>query len=432
MAAPTAPSTLTADDPRYAKMFNVEQEAIALGRTAIEPDLTEEMNRLRERAPVLKGTPRELLGLPPIQGILGASRDNYTFLSYAACEQGFQHNLIFSSAIYKESQGVQSVGPTILSMVGKEHKRARSVAQPLFKRPRVMDWWKPRWIDATVAALLDRLQGRDAVDLNLELCARLPMYTVTRAIGLEGTDALSFRQHLTRCTFGQGQATPAQAAESRAIVDQILRELIARRLQEPGDDVITGLLQGDLVLPDRSTRKLNEDELFGFCKLVIFAGGGTTWRQLGITIDALLTHDPFWEACRDDRGLIEDAVDESLRWRATDPYFPRLCTQDVRVEGVDVPAGARVFLCLGAANHDPAVWDHPDDYDIFRPKAHHLGFGIGPHRCLGVDVAKQEMVAAINGLMDRWPRLRLDPDLPRPQFVGFDHRGMSAVTVRLQ
>ena len=60
-----------------------------------------------------------------------------------------------------------------------------------------------------------------------------------------------------------------------------------------------------------------------------------------------------------------------------------------------------------------------------------MGFGFGPHRCLGVDVARQEMIVAINGLMDRWPNLVLDPARPRPEYRGLDHRGMSAMPVKL-
>ena len=316
-------------------------------------------------------------------------------------------------------------------MVGKEHKAYRAVGQPLFLRPRVLDWWKRRWIDEAVAALLDRLEGRDAVDLNLELCARLPMYVVTRAIGLEGEDALTFRRHLTDSTFGAHAVGPQKAAQARAAVDATMNALIDDRRANGGDDVITGLLENDLKHPDGSVRKLTNAEIFSYCKLIIFAGGGTTWRQLGITLGALLSHYHFWEECRADRALLEPAIDEALRWRPTDPVFPRVVTHDVEVEGVTIPAGARVQICLGAGNRDPEVFDNPDTYDIHRRKQHHMGLGLGPHRCLGMDVAKQEMIGAISGLMDRWPNLRLDPDQPSPRFVGLDHCGMSAVTVRL-
>jgi cytochrome P450 len=259
------------------------------------------------------------------------------------------------------------------------------------------------------------------------------MATVTRAIGLEGENVIEFRYQLNRSTFGAAHLKPEEAAESRAWVDKTLRNLIAENLSDPGDNLIAGLIRAEIVDEDTGDkRKLTEDEIFGYCKLAIFAGGGTTWRQLCITIDALMNHYHFWEACVKERALLDQAVEESLRWRATDPVFPRLCVEDTEVEGVMVPAGNRVHLCLGAANHDPAVFRNPEEYDIFRDKSHQMGFGFGPHRCLGMDVARQEMIVAISGLMDRFPKMRLDTDKPKPVYRGLDHRGVSAVTVKLK
>jgi cytochrome P450 len=429
--ASNALASLMSDNPRYKEMFDVNTQTANSGAD-LDKDYTDDMNRLRDAAPVQKGSLRELLGVPesPFSPV---KRENYTFFSYRACEIGFRENLIFSSEGYKESPGVSTVGTTILSMVGKPHKRLRSAAQPLFKRPKVIDWWNKRWIEETVDALLDRLLDEEAVDLNFELCARLPMATVTRAIGLEGENVIEFRYQLDRATFGAARLKPEEAAESRAWVDQTLRDLIAENTRNPGDNLIAGLIDAEIVdEEDGIKRKLTEDEIFGYCKLAIFAGGGTTWRQLGITIDALMNHYHFWEACIEDRKLLDQAVEEGLRWRATDPVFPRLCTEDTEVEGVMVPAGVRVHMCLGAANHDPAVFKNPEAYDIFRDKSHQMGFGFGPHRCLGMDVARQEMIVAISGLMDRFPKMRLDPDKPKPRYRGLDHRGMSAVTVRLK
>jgi cytochrome P450 len=424
--------TLTAEDERYAEMFDTTKQDANQGLES-DRNYVAELNALRDVAPVMNGSPRALLGLPEVDEAhyIGPKREQWTLFSYAACERGFRENLIFSSEIYKESAGITAIGNNILNMVGPEHKRYRAVGQPLFLRPRVLDWWKRRWIDEAADSLLERLEGRETADLNLELCARLPMYVVTRAIGLEGEDALTFRRHLTDSTFGAGAVSPEQAAASRIEVDRIMTELIEDRRANGGDDVITGLLENEMKLPAGGAGQLTNQEIFSYCKLIIFAGGGTTWRQLGITIDALLSHYHFWEQCREDRSLIELAIDEALRWRPTDPIFPRLATQDVEVEGIVIPEGARVQICLGAGNRDPKVYDRPDEYDIHRPKHHHMGLGLGPHRCLGMDVAKQEMVAAISGLMDRWPNLKLDPAKPKPRFVGLDHCGMSAVTVRL-
>lgn len=421
---------LTADDPRYREMFDVQSDAKKSG-IQVEGEYTDEMNALRETSPVMKGSLRSLLGLPEVYGAAMVERQEYTLFSFKACEQAFRDNLIFSSEIMKESVGIQQIGATILQMIGDEHRRNRAVPQPLFLRPKVLDWWKQRWIDETVNTLLDRLMDETTADLNLVLCARLPMYVVTRAIGLEGEDALNFRENLTRSTFGARYEMPEDVASARVEVDRILQNLINQRRATPGDDIISGVLANDLLLPNGSTRKLTDQEIFSFCKLVMFAGGGTTWRQLGITIDALLSHYHFWEECREDRSLIEPAIEEALRWRATDPIFWRLTKEDVEVEGVMIPRGARVGICLGAANRDPRVWERPDEYDIHRKAKFNLGTGLGPHRCLGRDVAKQEMVSAINGLMDRWPKLCYDPSEPTPQFLGLEHRGMTALPVRL-
>jgi cytochrome P450 len=211
----------------------------------------------------------------------------------------------------------------------------------------------------------------------------------------------------------------------------MLKNLVDARRAEPRDDVMSSLAAKEFVLADGGSRKLTDAEIFGYCRLIMLAGGGTTWRQLGITLHALLNDYRLWEACRDDRSLVEKAVDESMRWMPTDPTFPRLMMQDVELAGVRIPQGARIDICLGAANRDPSRWENPDAYDPLRPAKYHLGFGLGPHQCLGMNVAKQEMITALNGLMDRFPKMRLDPGAPPAQLHGgLEQRGMSAVRVR--
>ena len=424
-------STLTADDPRYGRMFDPAKEAEETSG-GVFGDLTPAMSALRDQAPAMKGSLRELLKLPETHHNFDRPRPHYTIFTFKSCDRAFRENLVFSSEVYRESPGVQMLGHTILEMVGDEHRRHRAVVQPMFVRPRAMTWWKKNWIDEAVDVLLERFDGKDGADLNLELCARLPVYIVTRGIGMSGADALNFREQLLRSTF-ESRRNPEEAKKAAGEVARMLKELILARRATPGDDVVTGLVANDFETADGGKRKLTDEEIFGYCRLIMLAGGGTTWRQLGITLNALLTNYHFWEACREDRKLLEPAIDEGARWCPTDPTFPRLVQQDVDVEGVSIPAGSRVDLCLGAANRDPARWQNPDVYDIFRPKQYHLGFGLGPHQCLGMNVAKQEMITAISGLMDRFPNMRFDPAASQPQLVGgLEQRGMSAVPVRFQ
>lgn len=412
------------------EMFLVKNLDVHAG-LAENYDYADEINDLRNRHGVAKGSPRGLLGLPELEDGYATRREDYTVLSYDACDKVFRDNITFSSEILKDAPSQRIIGPNMLQMIGKEHKRARAVAQSLFLRPRTIDWWKPRWIQSASDSLLDPLMEDRKTDLNLSLCAWMPMFVVTRALGVEGQNELAFRYHLYRSTFGTLGHSREEIAESTEIVNDILNEVIAKRRAGGGDDVISGLLKNDLKLADGTLRKLTQEELFAVAKLVIFAGGGTTWRQLGITIDALLTHPEFWEECKSHRVLIEQAIDEGLRWRATAATFRRLCTRDSEVEGVVIPKGARVNIWLAAGNRDPKVYRNADAFDLHRPKNHHLGFGVGPHRCLGMDVARREMIVAIEGLMDRWPNLRYDPSQPRPSFAGIDQRGMTALPVLL-
>jgi cytochrome P450 len=157
---------------------------------------------------------------------------------------------------------------------------------------------------------------------------------VSCSASLAGDDALNFREHLLRGTVGGTGKDPAEAARSYTEVVRMLKELITARRAHGGDDVVTGLINNDFQLADGGSRKLTDEEIFGYCRLIILAGGGTTWRQLDITLHALLTNYHSWEACRADRKLIEAAIEEGARSRPTDPTFPRLVTQDVEMESV--------------------------------------------------------------------------------------------------
>lgn len=423
-------NTLTTDDPRYRELFDPAKEAQASSGMVV-PDLTPAMCALRDRASVMPGSLRQLLKLPELHHAFNRERPHYTIFSYAGCERAFRENLVFSSEVYKESPGVQMLGNTILQMVGREHREQRGVVQPMFVLPTVMGVWKKNWIDEAVDTLVERFVGRDRAELNLELCARLPLYVVTRGMGLRGDEALNFREQLLRSSI-LARKDPKAAMQAAGEVAGTLKRLIEARRAQPSDDVVSSLVQNDVRLSDGGTRKLSDEEIFSHCRLIILAGGGTTWRQLGITLHALLTHYDFWKACCAEPKLIEAAVEEAARWRPTDPTFPRLVQRDVEVEGVAIPAGSRVDLCLGAANRDPARWAQPDVYDIYRPRQAHLAFGQGPHQCLGINVARQEMITAIAALMVRFPNMRLDPDAPEPQLVGgLEQRGVTALPVRL-
>ena len=109
--------------------------------------------------------------------------------------------------------------------------------------------------------------------------------------------------------------------------------------------------------------------------------------------------------------------------------FSRWVTEDTDFYGVRLPKGAVLHLCIGAANRDPQRWERPEQFDLRRPPKASFAFGGGAHICLGVLVARAEMITGIGALLDRLPNLRLDPDAESPRFVGFYERGATAIPV---
>lgn len=427
-AAPLDTSVVS-DDPRYASLYDVESEAKHLAN-AIAFDPNPHFARLLAQAPVHSGGLMHLMGAEE-HNLYVTNRPRYCVLGYDLVNAMFRDNETFSSRLYREMTGHPMLGDTILNKVGSDHRRHRAVAQPMFMRIRAFDWWKPNWIQGISDTLMAHLATFERVDLNQQLCARLPIHTITRAFGIGGDAALEFRFHLIR-GVSSSISTAAERTESVGIVNAMLLERIAARRTDPQDDVISGLMTTPLELEDGSRRPMTDAEIQAYARLILLAGGGTTWRQLGITIHALITHPAQFEMARDDRRLVDAAIEEALRWNPTDPVFNRVTTRDVEFGGVMIPEGSLVEGCLGAANRDPSRWERPEAFDITRAPQPHLGFTAGPHLCLGRDVARAEMTVALNALMDHFPRLRLDPDAPAPRLAGgLEQRGMSAIPVVL-
>jgi cytochrome P450 len=423
---------LTNDDPLYDELYDVRREAMEFGNL-VEEDVNPAMGALRDRAPVQKGALRALLGLPPhFRHAAAAGRQSYTALSWTACDEAFRNNRQFSSSIVHHPNPGEEQTMGILEMDGEHHKAYRRTLQPMFLKPRTLTWWRQRWVNDIVATLIERLGRQDRADLNLEYCARVPVHTVTRAIGLDGDDALVFRNALMKSTANSPLAPDVRKAAADT-VERMLFDLIARRRAEPGDDVVTGLIAAELRLPDGTARPLTDREIAFNSRLVMIAGGGTSWRQFGITLWALLTHRDQFEALRADRSLVDAAIEESLRWNTTAPVFSRLVVEDAELEGVAIPEGSVLEICIGTANRDPSRWDNADAYDLHRPSKPHIGFSVGQHRCLGMDVARSEINVGINALLDAFPDLRLDPAAPAPFLTGgLEQRGMSAIPVLLR
>jgi cytochrome P450 len=414
-------SDLALDRTRLRSLFDLRSDVYASrgGTFAVDPYPV--FHQLRETGPVHEGAPHEALGWTGevfFQGLPYPNRPHFSAYDYASCLQVLQDEEHFVTRPEALPGDLPMPDAAILFMDGKRHRDYRKLVQPSFA-PRRAIWWLDNWIRGTVEQLIDAFAADLRVDLNPEFCAPIPLLTITGSFGITVAEALEVRTAVT--SDGQDTATLAR----------LLIPIIAARREQPRDDLISVLVQAEVIDDDGVLHRLSDDDVLAFSFLLLAAGSGTTWKQSGITLLALLTHEAALEAAREDRAFLRDVVEESLRWMPTDPMFARFAAKDTELAGVPIPAGAVVHACLAAANRDASRWDRPDEFDPFRSPKAHLGFGSGPHTCLGSHVARMEMTHGIGALLDRFPEMRLDPDAAQPRVIGLYERGPDAIPVLL-
>jgi pimeloyl-[acyl-carrier protein] synthase len=200
---------------------------------------------------------------------------------------------------------------------------------------------------------------------------------------------------------------------------------VAARRAEPQDDLISAMIQAQ-----ESRDALSDQELVSTSLLLLIAGHETTTNLIGNGLLALLRHPDQLARLRAAPDLLDDAVEELLRYDSPVQGTVRVATEDVAFEGATVPAGAFTVCLIGAANRDPAAHAEPDRLDVARADVRHLSFGFGPHFCLGAGLARMEARSAFRGLLDRFPEIRLASGevtfRPNP-FL----RGLTALPVQL-
>ena len=296
--------------------------------------------------------------------------------------------------------------------------------------PRAISEMEPGLI-ALVDRLLDEMEARGNADLIEDFASAIPVEVIGNLLAIPHEDRAPLRGWSLAIL---GALEPflteeVQARGERAVGEFLdyLRHLVADRRARPGNaehDVLTRLIQGET-----SGEKLSEIELLQNCIFILNAGHETTTNLIGNGLELLLRFPGERQRLIDDPALIKSAVEEFLRFESSNQLGNRRVVQNTEIDGVALPEGALITLCIGAANRDPEVFTDPERLDISRAPNRHLAFASGAHACVGLTLARLEGRIAIGRFLARFPNYAANGLAHRARRVRF--RGFTTLPVTL-
>ena len=291
--------------------------------------------------------------------------------------------------------GAMGIGFPLLTDDPPRHSVLRGLLAKAFT-PAAMDQMRPA-IDRLAADLAAAIPAGEEVEIVEAMTAPLPVAVIAGMMGVPADKARDFKRW-SNSILGI-QENPFDPARFAAIAElrSYFSALAAERRAAPGDDLVSALTR---VVETSET--LSDEQVVGFCILLMIAGNETTTNLLGNLLSRLARAPEGWAALRADPGLIEGAIEESLRIDSPAQMVTRVATADVAVGQVTIKAGEMVMVYLASANRDPAKWNDPANFDLARERERHIAFGHGVHTCIGAPLARMEARAAMQALVARF------------------------------
>jgi len=334
--------------------------------------------------------------------------------------------------LFCSGQGIRPIGALNLSLAGldgERHIQQRRLINKGFS-PRMMRTLEPR-VHQIAAETLDRLEGRHACDFLAEIAVPIPMVVIAELMGLPVEDRDRFWHWSDRMMGGEGRTDPEDpmlldaAAAFAEYVDYLSGIIEDRRSSyrahaaagnagPAADDLISVLVaaaeEGIIVSGDAQTEgELSHDELLMFLVLLVVAGNETTRNAMAGGMWAMSRFPDQWARLVGEPALLQSAPDEIVRYVTPVLSFARTATQDTELRGQRVREGEKVLLLYQSANRDEEVFDDAASLHLDRSPNPHLGFGVGPHVCLGVNLARLEIRVLLEHLVRRFPDMEVEP-----------------------
>ena len=339
------------------------------------------------------------------------------FGSFAHCDEVLRHpdscsdrtKSTVAQRALAAGENLRPLGtPSFLFLDPPDHTRLRRLVSKAFS-PKVVKSLEPD-IAELVEGLLDKVAAAGRFEAIADLAYPLPVAVICRLLGVPIEDEAQFSwassllaQGLDPFLSFTGQTQGFEEwLEAGLWLREYLRDLLQRRREHPGEDLMSGL-----IAVEESGDQLTEDEIVATCNLLLIAGHETTVNLIANAVLAMLRHPASWTALSQDPSRAAAIVEETLRYDPPVQLVGRVAGADMTVGDARVAKGDTLMLLLAAAHRDPAVNDRPDEFDPDRESLRHLAFGLGPHFCLGAPLARLEAAVALSAVTRRFPQARL-------------------------
>lgn len=365
--------------------------------------------KAREEAPVFYMEQYELYAVTRHEDVLRVLRDPGTFSSANSLDYGM--DLPPSIAAELGADYRHGITRSIVALDDPEHARRRKLLQPLMTRGAVRA--QEPAIRQIANDLLDTFIDDGRAEIVSQFASPLVVGAITSMLGVPVTRTDDFRQYnasVVAVCLTLDQPESELVAHWRRVIDidDYIRDLVVARRANPEDDLISAILRA--VDEEGTDEPLTDQETLDEVLTFVVAGSDTTAIPTAHMLKLLIDNPEQLEEVRADRSLVSNVVEETMRLLGSVSGLLRYTTKDVEIGGVEIPAGAGVWVTLKSPNHDPAVFPEPDRFDIHRTNySAHLAFGNGRHFCIGAPLARLEMCVALETVLDRIPQMRLAP-----------------------
>jgi cytochrome P450 len=316
----------------------------------------------------------------------------------------------------------------LLFQSGDSHARLRKLIMKVFT-PRAVRALAPS-VEALVGELLAPALERGTMEVIKDIAYPLPATVICELLGVPAADRdLNRKWAAAVAATLEPVSSDAQVAAAEAAMlewDAYIRELLAARRRNPGDALLDAMLA-----VEEDDARFSEDEVAANATFLFLAGHETTTNLIGNGLYALLRHPDQLAKLRAEPGLVENAIEELLRFDSPVQVAPRVALEQIEIEGVAIEPEMPLLLAIACANHDPRRFERPDDLDVTRADPKPLSFGGGAHYCVGAALARLESKYTFEQLVTRTRSIELAADQVtwRPSFT---LRGLVALPITLQ